>query len=576
MKHIPLVFLMIVGLEAAQAQGWGSIVTTTFDASIFSKAKDFANKDGIHVLLTGSSSVKYVLLNSSGGVVRQATLESVGGDFPNITGDNSAVMAVYLKGSTIKAWRSSDAGSTWNDGGTSGIPDITFSDSYCSGVDALKDDRGLHVAYATRPSSSGTWETYYQRYESGTSWVGYKNVTDFTPDEVGGFPSITTSQTKVHVSYNTTSYSDQDLHSGYVKTRDYNFTSQLWEDPQSVVNYPDFSVQERAYVTGTTLHLLYVTLVESMGEFVPYLYDTKRSVSGTTWSTPVYIQNYADRARTASSTNGKLHIVYRSSGLQYRNYDGSNWSTSQSLTSDGPIFHYVCSNSNDLYLAYRGGVSSYLKFCQNNAAPIAPQSLQMGTFHDVNGYHPRLTWAANTEPDLASYKIYRGFGINGGYGYLATVSQPTTYYNDLSLNLGNGDTAYYKITAVDAGSLESGYSNSVWVVTNMQHVRYDGPEPTPNIAPGSFALESCYPNPFNPATRMRYQLATDAYVTLVVYDVLGRQIRTIENGQKQAGYYEATVDGSQLASGVYFARLVAIDASGSVRFAGVNKLVLVK
>ena len=79
-----------------------------------------------------------------------------------------------------------------------------------------------------------------------------------------------------------------------------------------------------------------------------------------------------------------------------------------------------------------------------------------------------------------------------------------------------------------------------------------------------------YPNPFNPSTTFSYDLTKAGMVTLKVYDILGREIATLVNGQKQPGSYRVTFDGSSLVSGVYFYELRA----GSYR--DVKKMLLLK
>lgn len=72
-----------------------------------------------------------------------------------------------------------------------------------------------------------------------------------------------------------------------------------------------------------------------------------------------------------------------------------------------------------------------------------------------------------------------------------------------------------------------------------------------------YALGQNYPNPFNPTTKIRYTIPKDGMVTLKVYDVLGREVETLVNRQQTVGRYEVHFDGAQLASGVYFYRLVS-------------------
>ncbi len=75
--------------------------------------------------------------------------------------------------------------------------------------------------------------------------------------------------------------------------------------------------------------------------------------------------------------------------------------------------------------------------------------------------------------------------------------------------------------------------------------------------PRSFELSQNYPNPFNPRTGIRYQVPGVSNVNLIVYDMLGREVAVLVNERKAPGSYEVEFDGSRLASGVYFYRLMA-------------------
>jgi hypothetical protein len=97
-----------------------------------------------------------------------------------------------------------------------------------------------------------------------------------------------------------------------------------------------------------------------------------------------------------------------------------------------------------------------------------------------------------------------------------------------------------------------------------------------NGRPFEFGLEPNYPNPFNPTTRIKFDLPEPGLVSLVVYDVLGREIARLAEGQYEPGYHSATWNAGSVSSGVYFARFTVADAAGAVRFTKVNKLVLTK
>jgi len=88
--------------------------------------------------------------------------------------------------------------------------------------------------------------------------------------------------------------------------------------------------------------------------------------------------------------------------------------------------------------------------------------------------------------------------------------------------------------------------------------------------PTEFALYQNHPNPFNPATKIKYSVPQSTNIIIKVYDILGNKIETLVNEEKAAGSYEVTFDGSELTSGIYFYKLQA----GS--FVETKKMVLLR
>jgi 5-hydroxyisourate hydrolase-like protein (transthyretin family) len=88
--------------------------------------------------------------------------------------------------------------------------------------------------------------------------------------------------------------------------------------------------------------------------------------------------------------------------------------------------------------------------------------------------------------------------------------------------------------------------------------------------PKDFKLEQNFPNPFNPATKIQYQLPQDAKVTLKVYDILGSEVVTLVNEEQEAGYKEVQFTGSNIASGMYVYRLQAGE------YISVKKMLMIK
>ena len=79
-----------------------------------------------------------------------------------------------------------------------------------------------------------------------------------------------------------------------------------------------------------------------------------------------------------------------------------------------------------------------------------------------------------------------------------------------------------------------------------------------------------YPNPFNPTTVIKWSLKEAAFVTLKIYDVMGREVGTYVNEKLNIGIYETTFDGSDLSSGVYYYKLQAGN------FTDTKKMMLIK
>lgn len=143
---------------------------------------------------------------------------------------------------------------------------------------------------------------------------------------------------------------------------------------------------------------------------------------------------------------------------------------------------------------------------------------------------------------------YLGFDIRVGHLYSADLST-FTYYDSASIDLKiflldsyNNNTEIYLEPALGIGNYG--------IVTNVAEN---------NLVSYTNILNN-FPNPFNPSTTIRYEIATQSNITLKVYDILGKEIKTLVAEDKQPGSYEVqfTMD-SGLASGVYFYQLKAGD-----------------
>ena len=135
------------------------------------------------------------------------------------------------------------------------------------------------------------------------------------------------------------------------------------------------------------------------------------------------------------------------------------------------------------------------------------------------------------------------------------------YTFDVNYNIGNttADTIEFLIT-----------DNKSIYLTKQFILNYG--------VPTEYKLEQNYPNPFNPTTKIRYSIPNvalrqaqgDNFTTLKIYDILGNEVTTLVNEQKEPGYYEVDFNASQFASGVYVYRL----QSGS--YVSSKKMLMIK
>jgi hypothetical protein len=137
------------------------------------------------------------------------------------------------------------------------------------------------------------------------------------------------------------------------------------------------------------------------------------------------------------------------------------------------------------------------------------------------------------------------------------------------INNPAGVTSSQALTITDTLQLISGALSGPVTVTG---VTIRGATAVENSAgtPREFSLQQNYPNPFNPSTNFTYQVAKEEFVSLKMYDALGREVASLVNEVKQAGTYGATWNAVGFGSGIYFCKMQA----GS--FMETRKLILMK
>lgn len=164
-----------------------------------------------------------------------------------------------------------------------------------------------------------------------------------------------------------------------------------------------------------------------------------------------------------------------------------------------------------------------------------------------------LNWSTSTEINNNKFEVERKSGqdwIKAGevLGSGNSNSRKDYSFTDAVQRAGRYS---YRLKQIDNDGTFK-YSNTVEVEYGASH-------------PEKFELKANYPNPFNPATTLSYQLADVCFVQLKVYDVLGGEVAVLVNEKQDAGSYSVRFDASQLPSGMYIARLNTDKYSKSIK-----------
>jgi hypothetical protein len=194
-----------------------------------------------------------------------------------------------------------------------------------------------------------------------------------------------------------------------------------------------------------------------------------------------------------------------------------------------------------------------------------------GSINDLRAFSMKINHGSDIE--------YSGVEMAGqmleGTNFLIGKSETGKVYTD-GASFGTGLTkegilGYILFTEKTAGNHTAGIESVIARNSgNLDlEVNFAGMNTGVGV-PKTFSLNQNYPNPFNPVTKIEYALPNDAKVSIKIYDMLGREVSVLVNDMQKAGYYKIDWNGSSLASGAYFYKMVAGD------FVAVKKMMLIK
>jgi hypothetical protein len=139
-----------------------------------------------------------------------------------------------------------------------------------------------------------------------------------------------------------------------------------------------------------------------------------------------------------------------------------------------------------------------------------------------------------------------------------------------SLNLQGLAYTFLPYAGTHSGQLNIRFPISLIFLDSVMREMPTGIVNELSLSPSSFVLHQNYPNPFNPSTTISFRIPSRSFVSLKVFDLIGRMVSTLINEDQNIGTHFVTFNGTNLPSGIYFYRLHA----GS--FLETQKLVLMK
>lgn len=225
-------------------------------------------------------------------------------------------------------------------------------------------------------------------------------------------------------------------------------------------------------------------------------------------------------------------------------YTSGNFSVTTGSNSN-PVLHYVGGTTFSDF-----GVGGNV----DNPLPVELSSFTSS----VSGKNVTLNWSTITETNNSGFDIERKSASAtwtkiGNVEGSGTVTAPVNYtFSDRNLNTGNYS---YRLKQIDFNGNYKYFDLSNEVIIGT---------------PKNYSLSQNFPNPFNPSTSISYEIPTSNFVSLKIYDMMGKEVANLVSGNQEAGFYTVKFDASKLSSGIYFYKLQAND------FTATKKLMLLK
>lgn len=299
-----------------------------------------------------------------------------------------------------------------------------------------------------------------------------------------------------------------------------------WQNASAPANYQRTLYSDIAYIRNGTSDSVIVSF-----NGVPdstRIFFAKSDISGTS---PTQGHYQAGNAPTDPKTHARLSSNGNTNGsviCVFRQYTSSNWN----------IKYFRTSN-------------------YGNFAILAGESVLWGSSTNPN-YQPDVMGRRNSNTHFFSFET-SGTTVDDIHYVTVTSAGATNHLSKMNAIDATsemvGPKAAYRFVDNDSCFAiypENGPIN-IWVAAGCTGTLVSATGNNTIIT--DYKLEQNYPNPFNPSTNIRYSISENGYVKIMLYDVLGKEVKTIISEYKTAGNYLIGINVSDLAGGVYFYKM---------------------
>ncbi|MBC8484743.1 MAG: T9SS type A sorting domain-containing protein, partial [Bacteroidetes bacterium] len=299
--------------------------------------------------------------------------------------------------------------------------------------------------------------------------------------------------------------------------------------------------------------------ISTLGNVNPRLYKaiiTGRGINGTpTHSRTVDL--FVNTSRLTVGTNRNGIVDFKVNGVTYTNQSSFVFTNGTVVTVEA-LSPHLSGSSNYIFTHWSNSGDTTQNITVNG-------NLDLTAYYNVQYKMIMISAYGNTFGGNAFYDSAASFTF--GVTTRTVTSGSTTYYFRGWNGSGNGSYTSPDSTGNDSAVTWSMHNP---IVETVRWLTTSGISQIGSEIPDIYALYQNYPNPFNPVTKIKYDIVESGNVSIVLYDVLGKEIKNIVNQRHKPGSYVVDFNAENLPSGIYYYRITAKD------FVAVKKMILIK